>query len=69
MSVRKNNGFSFYFTYGQNGGFRIENGKNIKRLVLWKIAFGILNKDMEQFFEEAFLLADRYKAKIAAENE
>lgn len=56
------NGFSFYFTYGKSGGFGIENGKNIKRLVLWRIAIGFLNRDMEEFFEDAFTIADKYKA-------
>lgn len=54
-------GWSFYFTYGPSGGFRIENGKRIKRLVLWRIGFGWMNRDIEMFMEDAFKIANEYK--------
>jgi hypothetical protein len=41
--------FSFYFCYGKNAGFRIEWKRRIKRIVLWKIAIGYMNRDIEVF--------------------
>jgi len=41
--------FTFYFCYGENGGFRIEWKKKTKRIVLWKIVFGYQGRDMEVF--------------------
>ncbi len=56
-------GFSFYFCYGTYAGFRFENGKFIKRIVIGRIAFGFMKEDIEQFMEKAFTICDKYKVK------
>lgn len=47
---------TFYICWGESGGFRFEWTKNIKRLVLWRIAFAYMNVDVEQLMDELFKL-------------
>lgn len=58
------NGYSFYFCYGPNAGFRIENGFLIKRIVLWKVSLALCRFDIEMFMNNSFEIADKYKVLI-----
>lgn len=40
---------SIYICWGNYGGYRIEIGGNIKRIVIGKLAIGYMDRDVEEF--------------------
>jgi len=61
--------FSIYFVWGDNAGFRIENNKRVKRIVLWKFSMAFVKIDLEQLLDHALKIVEYNKGQKNETNE